>query len=47
MQEGEAAKSMFFIIKGKVEIVSLDAEILINELYPGSFCKSFLLRDFC
>ena len=39
IKEGDAAKAMFFVVKGTVKVISEDGEINYAELGPGNFCK--------
>jgi hypothetical protein len=39
IQEGEVARNMFFVIRGSVEVITADGEIVLAELHAGAFCK--------
>ncbi|KAJ3354290.1 hypothetical protein HDU91_005787, partial [Kappamyces sp. JEL0680] len=39
IRQGEAARAMFFVIKGTLKVISEDGEIDLAELTSGSYCK--------
>jgi CRP-like cAMP-binding protein len=41
IRQGEAARAMFFIIKGTLKVISEDGEIDLAELTSGSYCKHY------
>jgi len=40
IRQGDAAKGMFFIVKGTLKVISDDGEIELAELSSGSYCKA-------
>ena len=48
IQEGDEGKAVFFLIKGEVDILSSDDEVIYATLYSGSFFGEIaLLKDVC
>ncbi len=43
IQQGQKAKAMFFLLKGTVDVVSDDNEIIFASLDPPTFCKHFFV----